>query len=300
MTRIQGSVGNQGDNLDADVRLVQRLLNEHNLAPLAKLPEDGRASPATIASIRHFQARYVGVSSPDGRVDPGGRTLRVLARRGSERGQGQNAETRKADREMRAKYVDPRVKEIQLTTQIIDKLVPHLVGIRAKIIAGYLSDSDQFWKVNYHWEYLLAAVDHSLTLPIPEDARKDLQGIRSQLLGCKPNPASGYTSGAVGKPEDRSSYEEATKRHKILSQCKRVFKQAVERADIKAKSKRSAQVFDLAAAPVASPGTSKHGAGYALDIQGDNSAIKNVCKSQGATLIFDEQSHIHVEFKNGL
>ena len=59
-------------------------------------------------------------------------------------------------------------------------------------------------------------------------------------------------------------------------------------------------MFDLAAAPVASPGKSKHGSGYALDIQGDNAAIKSLCSGLGATLVFDEKSHVHVEFKNGV
>jgi LAS superfamily LD-carboxypeptidase LdcB len=59
-------------------------------------------------------------------------------------------------------------------------------------------------------------------------------------------------------------------------------------------------MFDLAGAPVAPPGQSKHGTGYALDIEGDNNAIKSLCKGLGATLAFDEKSHVHVEFKNGL
>ena len=48
------------------------------------------------------------------------------------------------------------------------------------------------------------------------------------------------------------------------------------------------------------PGQSKHGSGYALDIEGDNNGIKSLCKGLGATLAFDEKSHVHVEFKNGL
>ena len=40
--------------------------------------------------------------------------------------------------------------------------------------------------------------------------------------------------------------------------------------------------------------------GYALDIEGDNAAIKSLCKGLGATLVFDEKSHVHVEFKNGI
>ncbi len=296
--KLQGTVGQGGDNIEADVRLVQSLLNRQNLVPLAPLDENGRISAATIEAIRHFQARKVNMASPDGRVDPGGRTFRALAVSGGERGSGESPETRKSDRDLRARLVDPRVKETEVTTRIIDKLLPELARIRARIIAGYLSDSDQFWKVNYHWEYLLQAVEHSLTLPLEAQASV-LQTIRSQLLSCKPNPEKGYTGGAVGKPEDKSTYEETAKRHKLLAQCKRDFKKAVEQGNIKAKSRKSAQVFDLAAAPVAFPGTSKHGKGYALDIEGDNGAIKVVCQGKGATLVFDEQSHVHVEFASG-
>ena len=81
---------------------------------------------------------------------------------------------------------------------------------------------------------------------------------------------------------------------------KQTFAKLTMSADLKSKSKKSPQAFDLAAAPVASPGRSKHGSGYALDIGGDNSAIKNVCKGAGATLVFDEKSHVHVEFADGI
>lgn len=299
MSGIEGSVGQNGDNLERDVRYVQRVLNQFDLAPLRPLAEDGRASSLTITAIRHFQSRYVGMASPDGRIDPGGRTLRRLMQGSSERGTGESPETRKADRELRSRMVDPRVKETEVTRVIIDKLVPHLSQVRARIIAGYLSDSDQFWKVNYHWEYLLGMVDHALTLPLEAKDRQGLQNIRSGLLSCKPNPASGYTSGPVGKPEDSSSLEEISARHKQLSGLKQSFAKLVTSADLKSKSQKSGQCFDLAAAPVAAPGTSKHGKGYAIDIEGDNGAIKSVCNGRGATLVFDEKSHVHVEFKNG-
>lgn len=300
MSKIDKSVGQDGDNLEPDVRIVQQLLNRHDLAPLAKVKEDGRNGSVTIKAIRHFQTRHLGMNSPDGRVDPDGRTFRKLNAGGGERGTGENTETRKADRDARAKRVDPRVKETALTTRIIDDLVPRIADIRAKVIAGYLSDSDQFWKVNYHWEYLLQMVEHSLTLQIEANDKKGLQGIRSELMGCKPDPDTGYTSGPVGKPEDRSSVGDANARHKVLANAKRNFGKITDRADLKGKSGKGSKAFDLAAAPVAAPGTSKHGTGYALDIEGDNSAIKSVCKGLGATLVFDEKSHVHVEFKNGL
>jgi peptidoglycan hydrolase-like protein with peptidoglycan-binding domain len=300
MNEIQGSVGQNGDNLEPDTRLVQRLLNRQDLSPLTAIPEDGRVGSSTIEAIRHFQTRTLGMQSPDGRVDPGGRTLRKLNTSGGQRGTGENTETRKADRDERAKRVDPRVQETAVTTRIIDNLVPRFGDMRATIIAGYLSSEDQFWKVNYHWEYLLQMVEHSLTLPIQDADTKDLQNIRSGLLGCQPEPSNGYTSSPIGKPVDRTSEEAQVQRYKVLRNMKELFGKVTDRAGLKAKSKKSPTMFDLAAAPVAFPGTSKHGTGYALDIEGDNSAIKSLCTGLGATLAFDEKSHVHVEFKNGL
>jgi peptidoglycan hydrolase-like protein with peptidoglycan-binding domain len=300
MPRIEASVGHEATNRDDDVRTVQQLLNRQDLAPLAKLKEDGRSGPATVEAIRHFQSRCVGMSSPDGRVDPDGRTFRRLAGGSGERGTGQSPETRRADRIARAERVDPRVKENGLTTAIIDRLVPHLAGCRARIISGYLSDADLFWKLNYHWEYLLQMVDHSLTLPVDDRFAKELQTLASGLRACAPTPASGYTSGALGKPEDRSTLDEVKQRHRSVSSAKASFKRVVVAGDLKAKSRKAAHAFDLACAPVAFPGTSKHGSGYALDIEGDNSSIKSICNSHGATLVFDEQSHVHVEFRNGV
>ena len=119
-------------------------------------------------------------------------------------------------------------------------------------------------------------------------------------MGCKPDPASGYTSSPVGKPEDRTSAGDAIKRYNVLVSSKQVFGKVTNRGKLKEKSRKSPSMFDLAAAPVARPGTSKHGSGYALDIGGDNSSIKSLCSGLGATLVFDEKSHVHVEFKNGL
>lgn len=298
--RIEGSVGQNGDNLEDDVRLVQQLLNRQDLSPLKALNENGRVEPPTVTAIRHFQARVVGMQSPDGRVDPDGMTFRYLTRGGTARGKGENTETRQADREERAKFVDSRVKETGVTTKIIDALVPRFGDIRAKIISGYLSDADLFWKVNYHWEYLLQMVDHSLTLPIENDDRKELQNIRSTLLSNQPDPASGYTSSPVGRPEDKSPADEVMRRHRLLLTSKEAFKIIVDSAGLKQKSKKSPQTFDLAAARVAAPGNGKHSTGYAVDIEGDNHAIGNLCKGLGATLVFDEASHVHVEFKNGV
>src|SRR5687768_6710821 len=78
MATISASVGHGGENRPEDIRTVQKLLNEHSMPPLRALDVDGHAGEKTIAAIRHFQSTKVGLKRPDGRVDPGGETLRML------------------------------------------------------------------------------------------------------------------------------------------------------------------------------------------------------------------------------
>jgi hypothetical protein len=53
-------------------------------------------------------------------------------------------------------------------------------------------------------------------------------------------------------------------------------------------------------APLVAPGKSNHGTGYALDIGGNNNKTTQICKAWGASLVFNEASHVHVEWKNGV
>jgi hypothetical protein len=75
---LQASVGQGGENRPDDVRLVQSLLNDRR--PNGKpLRLDGVCGIVTIIAIRRFQANTMGAAVPDGRVDPGGETLRALS-----------------------------------------------------------------------------------------------------------------------------------------------------------------------------------------------------------------------------
>jgi peptidoglycan hydrolase-like protein with peptidoglycan-binding domain len=71
-TAISGSVGRAGRNKPEDVKFVQRALG---------LNEDGKCGPQTIGAIERFQ-KSLGQAKPDGRIDPGGPTLRALLSRG--------------------------------------------------------------------------------------------------------------------------------------------------------------------------------------------------------------------------
>lgn len=72
---IGASVGQDGSNRAGDVRVVQWLLLRIGIDPGAV---DGLAGPKLNAAIRTAQDRF-GID-PDGRIDPGGRTIDRLAK----------------------------------------------------------------------------------------------------------------------------------------------------------------------------------------------------------------------------
>ncbi len=77
---ITGSVGQRGDNLPGDARVVQALLN-HNidrLSGIGRLDVDGNIGPVSLQAIRDFQRQVLGSTAPDGLIAPGGRTIAIL------------------------------------------------------------------------------------------------------------------------------------------------------------------------------------------------------------------------------
>ncbi len=80
MYRLHASVGINGRNEHDDVLVVQTLLNKngHIVESIGRVPEDGNLDEATRRAILAFQRDVVRLSSPDGRVDPNGRTFRIL------------------------------------------------------------------------------------------------------------------------------------------------------------------------------------------------------------------------------
>lgn len=78
MSAIGRSVGEGGINRRRDVFVIQHLLNRHRAERSPLLRTDSIAGARTIAAIREFQERIVHLRRVDGRVDPGGPTLRKL------------------------------------------------------------------------------------------------------------------------------------------------------------------------------------------------------------------------------
>lgn len=75
---IKESVGVGGKNRPEDVRAIRRLLNQQRDIFTSPLPLIGTVDDILCEQIRRFQYYSVGLLKPDGRVDPGGKTLRRL------------------------------------------------------------------------------------------------------------------------------------------------------------------------------------------------------------------------------
>jgi peptidoglycan hydrolase-like protein with peptidoglycan-binding domain len=80
MVSISDSVGNKGRNLPNDVLVIQGLLNKNlkYLSPHLALKTDGYCGPVTVGMILEFQKKRVGLSTPDGCVEPNGKTIQML------------------------------------------------------------------------------------------------------------------------------------------------------------------------------------------------------------------------------
>jgi len=75
---IDKPVGKGGTNAHDDVLVVQVLLNLNRPAALPRIDVDGGYGEQTGGAIAEFQARAMQQAAPDGRVDPGGKTLAAL------------------------------------------------------------------------------------------------------------------------------------------------------------------------------------------------------------------------------
>jgi hypothetical protein len=204
----------------------------------------------------------------------------------------------------RATFVRAAVKEIALTTKIIDAVMPYYPK-DCQCIGGYLDNSDQYWKVNYHFDLLISKIDELLaSKAVAENFKGNARAIRGVLMANPPNPLSGYRNDkSVGATKDTSKPEKIVDRHTTLKQSKKDFESVIVKAGVvKAATKlnppASEKSWWLAVAPLAAPGNSKHGTGYALDIGGNNAETTRISKGLGATLVFNEASHVHVEFGN--
>lgn len=191
----------------------------------------------------------------------------------------------------RPTFVRNTVKEIDVTTKTIDAIMPYFPKA-CIVIAGYLDNADQYWKVNYHFDLLVSKIDEFIAMTGPSEKLKTAaQAIKDVLMTNPPKPPKGYKDDKhVGDTKDISSEEHVRERHTILKQSKRDFEHVIVKAKVVHEGSKkdpppAEKMWWLSVAPVASPGTSKHGTGYALDIAGSNLETTRISKALGATLV---------------
>lgn len=120
MIKMEGSVGKNADNASDDVKKVQVLLNKHAATVgFGKLSVDGKAGTNTLKAIVLFQ-KAIGMRSPDGVVDAGGRTLKAL--------EGKPVEPPKTEEA-------PKKDEAPAKTSGKGKVVGNIAGVQADLVA---------------------------------------------------------------------------------------------------------------------------------------------------------------------
>ncbi len=277
------------------VKEIQRLLNK-SLKPSPGLDEDGQFGPATAEAVKAFQKNSK--LKPDGVV--GDETLAALEGSPAPSAKAGGAGIPPDAHTSRSTFVDSNVKENAVTTKILDQLYRYFPK-KYKVISGYLSTSDLYWKVNYHWDalrvWLEYAKDHAEMTP---EEQKELNGLYRPLMANAPSQPGHFKVNKIGEPADTSPLVKIEDRCKTLQKIKAALKVYSTKQRFDAKKLQQKEVLKYALNPLALPKQSNHVHGWALDIKGDIAGAAAIAKQLGATLAFKEETHCHCEFRNGV
>lgn len=145
--KMTGSVGKGGKNAEPDVMLVQMLLNKHaSAAGYSKLKESGACDSGTLQAIVKFQ-RAIGIASPDGKVEPGKRTLQALQERTLPRQEPEPAQ----QAGKKAGKVVGKISGVQ--KKIIDfaEAVAEFYGKDIRVVSGKRSPDEQALAMFRNW-----------------------------------------------------------------------------------------------------------------------------------------------------
>ena len=206
----------------------------------------------------------------------------------------------------RSTWVLAAVKEQPNTTAIIDGIMPYF-PLNCQVISGWLSDEDLYWKVNYHWDLLVTRLElFSALKTTTADGVTGAQSILRNLWTVPPNPPRGYMKDKnPGDTKDQTGHTQTIERHSVLKLAKQEAKLlftwgGVLTTKLEKDPPKAEKPWWLSVALVANPTSGKHATGYALDIAGSNETTTRVARLLGATLVFNEASHVHCEFKLGV
>jgi hypothetical protein len=206
-----------------------------------------------------------------------------------------------ANHQSRATFVGPMVGENSKTTQILDTIWPYFHK-DDQVIAGFMTDVQLTWKVNFHWDEILWTCDKVSAMDVSEDCKTQLAALASGLAAFAPDPGKGaYLPNPPGTPVDKSTPAAFDARYNAVKDAKPKLQAILDAAGILAKYPKTSEPgrsFHNACDFVKPPSTSKHGQGYALDIKGDEDRIIAASAKVGMTGKAKE-AYTHVEFADG-
>lgn len=200
----------------------------------------------------------------------------------------------------RSSFVDSQVKEIPVTTKIIDQIYCYFPK-KYKVISGYLSAGDLYWKVNYHWDAMRVWLEYAKdNAEMNEEEQKQLNEYYTTLMSNPPSQQGHFKVNKIGEPADTSSESKIEQRCLTLQKLKADLNSYSQKQAFASKKMTQKNVLEYALNPLALPKQSNHIYGWALDIAGDIAGAAKIAKSLGSTLEFKEHTHCHCEFKNGV
>jgi hypothetical protein len=200
----------------------------------------------------------------------------------------------------RNSFVKSEVKENSVATAIIDKIYPYF-PTKYQCISAYLSKDDLYWKVNYHWDAMRVWLEYAKGhAEMDADEQKQLADYYTSLMSNQPSTLGHYKVNKIGEPADTSDEATIEKRCGTLQTLKKALDAYSAQHKFHDKNMEQKELLKYALNPLAMPKKSNHIHGWALDIAGDIQGAAAIATKLGATLAFQEMTHCHCEFENGV
>jgi len=216
---------------------------------------------------------------------------------------------------------DTNVNVFPQNREYLEAMFPYFP--RTVVCCGaYLTPAELAWKINWHWEVLLSMAKIALNAGRLKKADvPTVERLVAEVAAVAPSPAVGYLdSGKLGVPADPSPAERVTERHRVITIWKEKFRAILSRTDLRSrplaflkdsprKLHEPKRWWSHAVNTVDAPETSNHGRFYAFDLGADDQdhntlalriRIERISVGLGAGFRNDEDTHVHVEFPQGV
>jgi hypothetical protein len=132
------------------------------------------------------------------------------------------------------------------------------------------------------------------------EEQADLTDIYRRLMTNAPSELGHFELNKIGQPEDTSNEDQIEHRCRALQELKTELMAYAAKQGFANRKLSLKKVLQYALNPLKAPSESNHIHGWALDIAGDTHAAATIARSLGATLVYEDLTHCHCEFREGV